>query len=89
MAGQVMMRCGHAANATQHGADGTERPCCAICAGLTPAALEVDDAPPSLEGRTARCYCGRERPSSAGLAFFAHRPGAACDAFYCGCDGWD
>ena len=47
-----MMKCGHAANAVNARAGA---PSCAICAGLTPDADAIDDAPPDLAGRTARC----------------------------------
>lgn len=47
-----MMKCGHAANAV-NGATGG--PTCAICIGIDPGAEVVDDAPPDLTGRTARC----------------------------------
>ncbi len=44
-----MMKCGHAANAFSGG-----KPCCVICAPA-PAAMEVNDAPPSLAGRKSQC----------------------------------
>lgn len=47
-----MMKCGHAANATNQK---TGKPSCAICAGLRPEANIIDDDPPDLTGRTARC----------------------------------
>lgn len=65
MPNHVMMKCGHAANATHNG-----KPSCVICAGIHPGAEVVDDSPPSLEGRTARCSCGKERPSDQALPFF-------------------
>ena len=46
-----MMKCGHAANAT----NGKGEPCCVICAGFTPDAEIVDTAVPDLTGRTAKC----------------------------------
>jgi hypothetical protein len=47
-----MMKCGHAANSV----DGrTGKPACVICAGIHPGAYIVDDAPPDLSKRTARC----------------------------------
>jgi hypothetical protein len=50
-----MMKCGHAANAT----DSEGNPVCAICYGINPqlsrAATEVAEKPPDLEGRRARC----------------------------------
>jgi hypothetical protein len=79
-----MMACGHAANSRRD-----EEPCCVICAGIVPGWDVVADAP-DLSGRVARCcYCGRERPSSPTLAFFAHRPNGQHDDFYDGCRGWD
>lgn len=65
---EVMMACGHAANATT----GDGAPACAICAGLTEDATRVA-ADPALAGRVARCYCGREKPSSTALGFFEFR----------------
>ena len=72
MTTQVFMACGHAANAV----DGHGNPSCAICAG-TPAA-RTEALTPDLTGRTARCGCGKEMPSSSpGLAFFEFRgPGS-------------
>lgn len=63
----TLMKCGHAANGTRDG-----EPVCVICLGIDPGA-ELADATPSLEGRVARCTCGKERPSSLDLAFFAYR----------------
>ena len=63
----ILMKCGCRANAT----DGN-RPCCAVHAGLTPLAYEIAETP-NLEGRMARCYCGKEEPSSLSLAFFEYR----------------
>jgi len=52
----VMMKCGHAANAVMD--DG--KPVCAICYGLDPGAVIIDENPPDLTGRMARCtYYGR------------------------------
>lgn len=81
---KVMMKCGHASNATKNG-----KPCCVICIGLTPDAEIVADTP-DLTGRIARCsYCKKEAPSSLGLAFFLHLPDREYDDYYCGCCGWD
>lgn len=58
-----MMKCGHAANAKYK--DGDEwQPSCAICVGIAPGATEVDETPPDLTGRTARCsyYGSTPRP---------------------------
>jgi len=83
-----LMKCGHAA---QGRIAGTDQPVCAICYGLTPGASEVDQAPPDLAGREARCSYHDEprRPSSYDLAFFQHRPDQPTDIYYCGCYGWD
>lgn len=71
-----MMKCGHAANAVRVLLDGTTIPSCAICAPSASASI-VDDAPPDLTGRTAKCTCGASAPSSPALAFFEYRgPGA-------------
>lgn len=95
-----ILRCGHAANAT----DGSGRPSCAICC-----CSDVAEHQPTLTGRRARCRhfghvcsgrgtppeqrgrpCVSERPSDPGLlAFFEHRPGEPFDRYYCGCWGWD
>lgn len=69
MSNVPMMKCGHAANATHKGKDGVDSPCCVICF-TTPgdASMQVNDAPPSLAGRMARCSEGgacRGRPSRA------------------------
>ena len=87
-----MMKCGHAANASSEG-----QPVCAICWGK-PEAKEVDESPPSLEGRTAKCSysrrrdgspCTSEKPSDPSLPFFSHEKDKEHDRFYCGCWGWD
>ena len=84
--GEVMMKCGHAANAVT--ADG--KPCCAICAGYTPDAFIAADTMPDLTGRKARCnYCGEIVDSKASLPFFEYRPDMDTDSYYCGCWGWD
>lgn len=64
-----LMKCGDVANATA--VDGS--PCCAIHAGLTPDAYIVSDQPLNLNGRLARCHCGKLEPSSLDLAFFEYR----------------
>lgn len=82
----TLMKCGHSANATTQ--DGA--PVCVICLGIVPGADEVDENPPDLEGRTARCvYCRKERPSAINLAFFEHLPEHDYDRYYCGCYGWN
>ena len=46
-----MMKCGHAANATSDG-----KPSCVICHGIEGGLnMIVDDAPPDLSARRARC----------------------------------
>ena len=83
--GEVMMKCGHAANATHNG-----KPVCAICFGLTPDAEIVADTAPDLTGRKARCgYCGKLTDSKTSLPFFEYRPNCKYDGYYCGCRGWD
>lgn len=79
-----VLRCGHVANAE----DWRGNPCCAICAGLIPGWDEPVPSP-VLDGRTAKCYCGKELPSSLELAFFAYRPERKQDSFYCGHAGWN
>lgn len=62
----VMMKCGHSANAVMG-----DKPVCAICAMTHTGWDIVDDDPPDLAGRKARCHCGREEPSHPErLAFF-------------------
>lgn len=85
-----MMKCGHSANAVQP--NNGNKPVCVICFG-NPKALEIDDNPPDLSSRMAKCdyRCGNTRPSSEfqKLAFFSHRPDREFDSYYCGCMGWD
>lgn len=84
-----MMKCGHTANGYTELPGGERKPCCVICAGLTPNADEIADETPNLEGRLASCSCGKEVPSNTTLPFFRHRETAEKDDFYCGCYGWD
>ncbi len=50
------MECGHTAQAI----DGEGNPACVICLGVHSGATVVDESPPDLEGRRARCsYYGR------------------------------
>lgn len=81
-----LMKCGHTANAVN---SVTGKPVCAICVGLTPDAEVVNENPPDLTGRVAKCYCGATKPSSFDLAFFEYRPDKAWDSYYCGHAGWD
>ena len=85
-----LMKCGHVAQAK----DQHDHPCCAICAGITPAAFEVEreltHPTDGLEGRKAECpYCGRTTDSRWTLPFFEYRPDKETDSYYCGCFGWD
>lgn len=80
-----MMKCGHAANGTRHNGE----PVCVICFGLRPGAHEIDEAPPLLAGREAKCDCGSRQASSSDLAYFEATPELATDLFYCGHNGWD
>ncbi len=81
----VMMRCGHAANAT----DENGNPSCVICVGIVPGATVVDE-PPDLTGRRAKCPdCDLFVDSETSLAFFEHRPNKDFDMYYCGCSGWN
>jgi len=52
-----MIECCQVANANSNG-----KPCCVICAGVLPEAFIVNENPPSLEGRIAKCAygCGNE-----------------------------
>lgn len=69
------LACGCVANATSGG-----RPSCAI--HLTTQVVEA----PNLEGRTARCSCGRTRASSPDLEFFEYRgPGSPSATESCRC----
>ena len=80
-----MMKCGHAANAT----DSDGKPSCAICIGIPPGAREINEHPPDLTGRMAECSCHRKVASSTQLPFFEALPDKLCDRFYCGCRGWN
>lgn len=89
----VMLKCGHAANAT----DGNGNPTCAICVGIVD--VSVADDQPDLTDRRAKCTYKRGQgghdhsnvsvDSSLNLAFFSHRPDKEFDEYYCGCWGWD
>lgn len=84
------MKCGHSANASHQTEEGA-KPVCLICAGIVPGAYEVDEDPPSLEGRMMVCRYHRKDqvPSNPNAAFFGHRPDQDVDEYYCGCKGWD
>ena len=80
----VLMKCGHTAQG--HTEDG--QPCCVICAGIHPGAYAIEDKPPELKGRKAKCtMCSKEVESSYSLPFFER--GSNDDRYYCGCRGWD
>ena len=82
---RVLMRCGHAAQATDR--DG--HPVCVICYGLRAGAAQLGE-PVHLRDRKARCvYCKKEAASDPGLPFFEYRPDDEADLFYCGCFGWE
>lgn len=94
----ILMKCGHSANAEQKLEDGTSIPACAICM-----CRDIVENKPDLTGRKARCtYFGRtfkhngrmvtchgEADSKYRLAFFEHKPNSKYDTYYCGCWGWD
>lgn len=46
-----LMKCGHTAN----GIDKDGKPVCVICFGIRPGAIEIDETPPDLTNRRARC----------------------------------
>jgi hypothetical protein len=48
-------------------------------------ATTTDETPTALLTRTARCYCGAERPSSPSLAFFEFRGDGSDFAKHCTC----
>jgi hypothetical protein len=76
----VMLECGHAANAT----DKSGAPVCAICIGIHPGATVVAKSAPDLTGRIAKCgYCGKEAPSSTDLAFFEYQGADTYAASWC------
>ena len=80
----ILLKCGHTANA-----EVGDKPVCAICYGLRKGWDEPVDELPNLEGREARCGCGKVKPSSLDLPFFEYCPRLGGDRFYCGCKGWD
>jgi hypothetical protein len=85
-----MMACGCQAN----GQDKNGNPVCCVHIGIAEGARVVQEAPPNLAGRQAKCGdCGRteasEQALSGRLAFFRHQPTKPFDYFYCGCYGWN
>ena len=83
---EILMKCGHTANAT-YGND--NQPCCLICAPK-PEAFEIVVNLPNLTGRKAKCSdCNNIVDSNWDLPFFEYRPNEKYDKYYCGCWGWD
>lgn len=84
-----LMKCGHVANAY----DPYGNPVCAICAGLTNLADEIEKEcvkNVGLEGRIAKCAeCQTTVDSNWGLPFFKFCPEKEFDDYYDGCYGWD
>lgn len=79
---ELLMECGHTANAKREIEKGKYIPCCAICAGGSDdkKSITVAENVPNLEGREASCsYCGKKVPSSFSLAFFEYR-GPKCSS---------
>lgn len=84
----ILMKCGHSANAEQVLNDDTKIPACAIC-GCT----DIEENKSDLTGRKSRCSyygskCHSEVDSSYNLAFFEHKSNSKYDEYYCGCWGW-
>jgi hypothetical protein len=81
-----LMECGHAANSRQILEDGSKIPACAICAGINPGSNVAAFTEPNLEGRFAKCYCGKTMPSTldGSLAFFEYRGGIQNSCANCG-----
>lgn len=81
----MLMKCGHAANATK--SDGS--PCCIICTGLT-ADADIVAEQPNFHDRVAKCAdCKTVVGSKTTLPFFEYRPMCDTDRYYCGCRGWE
>jgi len=81
-----LMKCGHTAS----GKDSQGSPVCVACIGIYPGARQIDENPPSLTGRSAKCvYCGKKVTSKLSLAYFQSRINQEEDRYYCGCKGWD
>ena len=85
---KLMMKCGHAANAT----NGKGEPSCVICIGIHPGAEEIAETP-VLANRKSHCAyymgCKTEKDSNTNLPFFQHKPDHEFDQHYCGCKGWN
>ena len=71
-----LMKCGHSSNGAVTYC--TNTPVCVVCVGISPGATEVDNDPPNLQGRTAKCdSCKNTKPSDVSLPFFEYRgPGS-------------
>lgn len=81
----VLMKCGHIANAKYN--DG--KTCCLICAPKREA-FEAVEEKPDLKKRKAKCTdCGKITDSRWDLPFFAYRPDKEFDHYYDGCQGWN
>jgi len=84
MEGNVLMRCGHIANAVHDG-----KPCCAICVPKKEA-FEIAEELPDIKNREAKCSdCDRVVKSEITLPFFEYLPDQKYDRYYCGCRGWE
>ena len=78
---QVLMECGHSANAV----DFNRKPFCNRCRGVE--ATIVATFPANLEGRKAECvHCKVGTGSSHDLPCFVFVPGQTTDAYDCGCN---
>ena len=81
----LMMKCGHRANATCNG-----EPSCVICAGIKEGYNEVDTTEIDFSERECICTsCKKIVNSNNAVAFFEHRPNEKYDQHYDGCRGWD
>lgn len=92
-----MMKCGCRAQGTT---SPDNNPVCVIHVGFTPDAEIVNENPPDISGRKARCsyygsHCKSEANSDGSgsrwnsLPFFVSQPTEEYDQYYCGCWGWD
>lgn len=82
------MKCGHIAQ----GVAGDGSPVCVICSGIKKEASQIEkecSGTDGLEGRIAKCYCGKTQQSKWELPFFEFMKNSKQDNFYCGHDGWD
>ena len=93
----ILMKCGHTANAVQKTENG-DIPACVICN-----CSDIAESKPDLTGRKAKCSyfgktftyggqkvtCHGEADSKYNLPFFEYKPQGKFDEYYCGCWGWD